>query len=95
MSTIKCVRYEHDHQKLATNVAQHQVWFHEAEDFDWESALIKVDDRRDYGESRFVAMGLIGERLHVMVFTFRDTALRIISLRRANKREIRRYASQN
>ncbi len=95
MSTIKCVRYEHDHQKLATNVSQHQVWFHEAEDFDWETATIKVDGRHDYGETRLTATGLIGNRLHVMVFTFRETAVRIISLRRANKREIRRYASQN
>lgn len=95
MDTIKCVRYEHDHKKLATNVAQHQVWFHEAEGFDWETAIIRVDDRHDYGETRLTATGLIGSRLHVMVFTFRETALRIISLRRANKREIRRYASQN
>ena len=95
MVTIKCVRYEHDPKKLAINVTRHQVWFHEAEEFDWETAIIKVDGRHDYKEARLEALGLIGTRLHVMVFTFRETAVRIISLRRANKREIKRYASQN
>ena len=38
-------------------------------------------------------MGLIGERVHVMVFNLRETSVRIISLRRANSREVRRYAS--
>ena len=86
------MRYTHDPQKLAANVANHQVWFHEAEDFEWESALISVDARRRYGETRFVAHGLIRARLHVMVFTLREASVRIISLRRANTREVNRYA---
>jgi uncharacterized DUF497 family protein len=89
------MRYSHDPKKLAANVANHQVWFHEAELFEWETALVAVDSRKRYGETRFLAQGLIGERLFVMVFTLRETTVRIISLRKANLREVRRYAKDN
>lgn len=89
---IKLMYYEHDPAKLAANVARHRVWFHEAESFEWETAVIELDDRKRYGETRFRAMGYIGLRLYVMVFTLRDTAVRLISLRKANPREVKRYA---
>lgn len=89
------MRYEHDRQKLAANVANHQVWFHEADDFEWQIALVQVDARKHYGETRFQAAGLMGTRLFLMVFILRETAVRLISLRRANRREVRRYADQN
>lgn len=86
------MRYEHDPKKLAHNVAKHQVWFHEADEFEWESASIAVDNRRQYTETRFSATGLIGQRVYVLVFCFRETKIRIISLRKANAREVKRYA---
>jgi uncharacterized DUF497 family protein len=86
------MRYTHDPKKLAANVANHQVWFHEAESFEWETATLAADSRKRYGETRFVATGYIGMRLYVMVFTLRETTVRIISLRMANKREERHYA---
>ena len=49
------------------------------------------DTREDYGEDRFIALGLIGERLHVVAFTMRGDRLRVISLRKANAREVDRY----
>ncbi len=87
------MRYTHDPQKLAINVAKHQVWFHEADGFEWETAIIKADSRHQYGEARLEAMGLIGARLYVLVFTLRATAVRIISLRKANSREVKRYVA--
>ena len=87
------MRYTHDPQKLAINVAKHQVWFHEADGFEWETAIIKADSRHQYGEARLEAMGLIGARLYVLVFTLRETAVRIISLRKANFREVKRYVA--
>ncbi len=48
---------------------------------------IKPDNRRDYGEARMIATGEIAGRLHVCVYTQRDQKMRIISLRRANRRE--------
>lgn len=57
--------------------------------FDWDGALVVTDDRRDYGEPRLRALGLIDGRLHAVVVTPRGDALRIISLRKANKRELK------
>jgi len=93
--TINTLRYEHDPKKLAANVAGHGVWFHEADDFDWKSAVVNLDSRRARSESRLAAVGYIGDRLHVMVFTLSVNVVRIISLRnlrRANRREVKRYA---
>lgn len=92
MHTIKSMNYEHDPKKLAENVAKHCVWFHEAERFEWETAIIEADDRKSYPETRFQATGYIGLRIHVMIFCLRGTAVRIISLRKANSREMKRYA---
>ena len=85
------MRCDFDHAKQAANVAKHGVWFSAAEDFEWETAQIGVDSRKSYGESRLSAIGLIGTRLFVRTFTLRETAVRIISLRKANQREVRRY----
>lgn len=89
------MHYEHDPKKLAENVAKHGVWFHEADGFEWETAVVQVDARKRYGETRLQATGLIGDRLYVMVFCLRGVAVRIISLRKANAREVRRYAHQD
>ena len=89
------MRYTYAPAKLAANVANHGVWFQEAEGFEWEFAAIEVDSRKAYGEPRLVAMAPIGSRLHVMVFTLRGTEVRIISLRKANSREVRRYAKNH
>ena len=53
--------------------------------------MVEVDDREDYGELREIAWGFIGVRLHVMVFTRRRGGIRIISLRKADQKDIRRY----
>lgn len=65
--------------------------FELARSFEFSSAIIEVDDRRDYGEIRLVAIGVIDRRLHVLTFTIRADKLRVISLRKANDREIRRH----
>ena len=51
------------------------------------------DIRRPYPERRFQALGLIGEHLHMLVFTPRKGAVHVISLRRANTRERSRHAA--
>lgn len=82
---------EFDPNKNALNIAKHGISLAAAESFQWETALIAVDDRRDYGEERRVALGLLAGTLHVLVFTPRGAFTRAISLRRANQREIFRY----
>jgi uncharacterized DUF497 family protein len=49
------------------------------------------DDRRDYGERRMIAVGTIAGRLHVCVYTMRGTMRRILSLRKANPKEVRKW----
>lgn len=72
----------------------HGLSFERAADFDFEHARMLIDDRRDYGETRYLAFGLLGDRLHALVFTETARGIRVISLRRANKREVRRYGTQ-
>lgn len=52
------------------------------------------DRRKDYGELRFQALGFIEERLHMLVFTPRGADTHVISLRKANKREVNRYEAK-
>ncbi len=52
------------------------------------------DVRRDYGEPRFQALGEIDGRLHMLVFTPRSGDVHVISLRKANRREIKRYEEE-
>ena len=85
-----------DPAKDVANVAKHGVSLAEAVEFEWETALMWPDTRRDYGEARMVALGYIGLRIMALVFVDRPpekpTERRIISLRKANNREVKRYA---
>jgi uncharacterized DUF497 family protein len=83
--------YEWDAAKAEANLAKHRIRFERAHDFDWDSAIERVDDREEYGEARMVALGFIGRRLHVLIYTARQDVIRVISLRRANKREVQAY----
>ncbi|MBK9987579.1 MAG: BrnT family toxin [Betaproteobacteria bacterium] len=65
--------------------------FDRAAAFDFQNALYAIDERRDYGETRIVALGLIGDRVHVLCFVETDDGIRVISLRKANPREVNRY----
>ena len=85
---------EFDPEKNARNIELRGIPFEEAVRFEWDSAVIIPDMRLDYGEPRFRAFGLIDDRLHALVFTPRQGAIRVISLRKANRREVLRYETQ-
>ncbi len=55
------------------------------------ATLTVEDDRRDYGEIRFITIGFLDDAMVVLVWTPRDNASRIISMRKANERERRLY----
>lgn len=83
---------EFDPVKDEVNRKKHGVSLQAAAGFDWDTALEREDDRFDYGEQRFVAIGLIDFRLHVLVFTeSSENVIRVISLRPAEKHETRYY----
>jgi len=84
---------EYDAIKDADNVARRGLSFELVRQFDWPSARIEPDTRREYGESRFQATGLIAENLYRVVFTPRGGKVRVISLRRANERERNCYVN--
>lgn len=81
-----------DPAKNATNIASRGLSFELVEQMEWTTALIQEDTRKAYGERRFQVLGFIGERLHAVVFTPRDGKVHVISLRKANSREVKRYA---
>ena len=88
------MRLTYDPAKNERNIAERGLSFDLAAEFDWSSALIAEDTRQRYPERRYQALGWIGEHLHMLVFTPRDEAVHVISLRRANQRERSRYAAQ-
>ncbi len=53
--------------------------------------VVHQDVRRNYGEDRYQVMGQIEERLFVVVYTPRQEAIRIVSARKANHREVKQY----
>jgi uncharacterized DUF497 family protein len=83
-----------DPAKNARNTDVHGVSFERAIDFDWSRAAVMEDTRRDYGEVRFRALGPIDGRIHMLVFTWRNDYLHVISLRKANQREVRVHVEQ-
>jgi len=83
-----------DSAKSEKNLRERGISFKLTAGFDWVSTFIVEDLRRDYGERRFHAPGLIENRLHMMVFTPRANKAHVISLRKANKREVKRYEAQ-
>ena len=80
-----------DPKKNADNIRERQLSFNEVSKLDWSSAVILEDVRKDYGEQRFRVFGYIDERLYAVVFTPRESAVHIISFRKANSREVKRY----
>lgn len=75
----------YDPAKSERNEAERGLAFNLADEFDWGAALVVEDARKDYGERRYQAIGMIGQDLHMLVFTPRNGAVHVISLRRANQ----------
>ena len=86
------MRISYDPAKNEQNIRSRGLSFDSAADFDFEGALYAVDERRDYGETRYIAIGMLGGRLHVLCFAETEDGIRVISFRKANAREVKRYA---
>lgn len=77
--------------KNTLNIELRGLSFERAAEFEFATAWIVVDDRKDYGETRYRAIGFLSERLHALVFTETQCGIRVISFRKANQREERLY----
>jgi uncharacterized DUF497 family protein len=86
------VKIEFDPRKDQINRVTRGISLAQVRVLEWDTAIYWLDVRRDYGELRYVALGYIGLRLHCVVYTDRGDKRCIISLRRANSREVRLYA---
>jgi len=82
---------EFDPAKNESNLQKHGLSLALAGDLDWDSALVWVDDRFEYSELRMIALAPNTNVLYFVAFAPRGEVLRIISLRRATRREVRRY----
>jgi uncharacterized DUF497 family protein len=83
--------YEWNDAKRAANLVKHGIDFVEMEGFDLLTAVIVEDRRRDYGEARFRAYLRVGGSGRALSFTWRGDRIRVISLRRAREKEMRRH----
>lgn len=85
------MRMEFDPAKDISNQSKHGVSLSLAIELDWEAALVWVDERVEYGETRMIALAPKTETLYYVAFVDRGNVRRIISLRRANRREVKYY----
>lgn len=77
----------HNPVKNARNIRVRGLSFDDVIHFDFETALIEIDSRVEYGEIPYVALGKLAERLRVLCFTETETGIRVISFRKTNLRE--------
>lgn len=82
---------EYDGAKNDKNIAERGLSFERAADFDFDTAVIEQDERKPYPEARFVALGFLDVRLHVLCFSPVADGIRVISFRKANSREVKDY----
>ncbi|MEB3191966.1 MAG: BrnT family toxin [Snowella sp.] len=80
-----------DPAKNERNIRERGLSFEEVAQFDFETALFLIDNRQNYGETRYIAVGYLEKRLHILCFTETLTGIRIISFRKANLREVKKY----
>lgn len=85
------MRIEFDPAKDAANQTKHDVSLSMAGDLDWEAALVWIDERVEYRETRMIAPAPKTEILYYVAFVDRGEVRRVISLRRANRREVKHY----
>ena len=85
------MKIEFDPAKDEANLAKHGVPLSMASELDWEAALVWFDNRFEYNETRMIALAPKTEILYCVAFVDRGEARRIISLRRANRREVKHY----
>ena len=85
------MKIECDPNKNHRNIEERGLPYEHAADFDFETALVWEDVRKNYPERRFVAIGFLEKRLHVLVFSLKPGSIRVISFRKANPREVKTY----
>lgn len=86
------MKIDFDPSKDAINQTAHGISLGLASQLEWDNLQSKPDTRRDYGEMRMIGYAVMDERLYCVVYVDRDDVRRVISLRKANEREVAKYA---
>ena len=81
----------YDSDKNKRNIEHRGLSFDRVADLDWDNAWIYQDERNEYNEIRFIAYSMLEKRLHFVCFTETEDGIRVISFRKANSREVKRY----
>ena len=76
-----------DPEKNERNIQERGLSFERVAEMDWDTALIAEDTRREYGERRYRVFALLDKRLHIAAITPRGEDIRVISFRKANRKE--------
>jgi uncharacterized DUF497 family protein len=85
--------FEWDNNKNKSNIAKHGISFEQAKQLFDNIHITKIDNRKDYGEVRKISMGIIDEKLIIIVtHTNRNGKIRIISARKASNKEREVYS---
>ena len=85
------MRIEFDAAKDKANCRLHGISLALAAELDWDAALVWIDDRFGYDELRMIALAPSCEILYYAAFVDRSQVRRVISLRRATRREVKHY----
>ena len=89
------LQFEWDTGKAANNLAKHGVSFLTAAGIFANAIIERVDDREEYGELRFMALGRVETNVYPVVYTWRgDSVIRIISAQKASRNEREVYYRQ-
>ncbi|MGB8215077.1 MAG: BrnT family toxin [Anaerolineales bacterium] len=86
--------YEWDEQKRRGNIQKHGIDFVDLPELFEGDVIILPDERFDYGETRFIGLGILKNQVVVVAYTERSDNIRIISARKATKNEQLYYFQQ-
>ena len=85
--------FEYDENKSKINKSKHNISFEEAKEL-WEDPYsFEIPSPQSEDEERFLVFGQINSKNYTAIITYRDTNIRIISVRRSREKEIRFYES--
>ncbi|OPZ09987.1 MAG: hypothetical protein BWZ07_02911 [Alphaproteobacteria bacterium ADurb.BinA280] len=87
------MQIEFDPEKDKINQSKHGLPLTLASELDWQNSLVWIDTRKNYGEVRMIALAPSTGILYYVAYVDRNESRRIISLRKANRREVKHYVS--
>lgn len=91
VTTILPIKFEWDEEKRQTNLTKHGIDFIDLPPLFDGVTVLQVDDRFDYGETRFITLGILKGIVFLVVHTETAEIIRLISARKASKYEEKYY----